>query len=208
MCTYLYNILLQARATTMMPSKIGLGAILTMIFAPKVELRVDRTVQRYTGCLVGLGHHAEDHQDNLPKAYAYESPGLTSYNADHDMELTFDSEISNYDIELIQKIRFLMNNAFSIDPRKGQGFKKISAENEIIKVKKNTYLFENNDCLIAHFHITYISFSDSRRYQRKSGHTFQQAQIFEIEGVHQGRIQMGAIHGWKIKDKISYERSE
>ena len=39
-------------------------------------------------------------------------------------------------IELIQKIRFLMNNAFSIDPRKGQGFKKISAENEIIKVKK------------------------------------------------------------------------
>ena len=142
MCTYLYNILLQARATTMMPSKIGLGAILTMIFAPKVELRVDRTVQRYTGCLVGLGHHAEDHQDNLPKAYAYESPGLTSYNADHDMELTFDSEISNYDIELIQKIRFLMNNAFSIDPRKGQGFKKISAENEIIKVKKylGTYL--------------------------------------------------------------------
>ena len=140
MCTYLYNILLQARATTMMPSKIGLGAILTMIFAPKVELRVDRTVQRYTGCLVGLGHHAEDHQDNLPKAYAYESPGLTSYNADHDMELTFDSEISNYDIELIQKIRFLMNNAFSIDPRKGQGFKKISAENEIIKVKKKKYL--------------------------------------------------------------------
>ena len=160
MCTYLYNILLQARATTMMPSKIGLGAILTMIFAPKVELRVDRTVQRYTGCLVGLGHHAEDHQDNLPKAYAYESPGLTSYNADHDMELTFDSEISNYDIELIQKIRFLMNNAFSIDPRKGQGFKKISAENEIIKVKKiPRYLFENIDCLIAHFHIhTYIFF--------------------------------------------------
>ena len=145
MCTYLYNILLQARATTMMPSKIGLGAILTMIFAPKVELRVDRTVQRYTGCLVGLGHHAEDHQDNLPKAYAYESPGLTSYNADHDMELTFDSEISNYDIELIQKIRFLMNNAFSIDPRKGQGFKKISAENEMIKIQDD--IKENLDTL-------------------------------------------------------------
>ena len=139
------NILLQARATTMMPNKVGLGAMLTMIFAPKVELRVDRTVQRYTGCLVGLGHHAKDHQDNQPKPYAYESPGLTSYNSDHDMELTFDCEISNYDIQLIQKIRFLMNNAFSIDPRKGQGFKKISAENEMIKIQDD--IKENLDTL-------------------------------------------------------------
>ena len=32
----------------MMPNKLGLGAILSMIFAPKIELRVNQSVQRYT----------------------------------------------------------------------------------------------------------------------------------------------------------------
>ena len=45
---------LMARSTSMMPNKLGLGAILAMIFAPKVEMRIDKQQDRYTGCLTGM----------------------------------------------------------------------------------------------------------------------------------------------------------
>ena len=45
---------LSARSTSMMPNKLGLGAILAMIFAPKVEMRIDKRQDRYTGCLTGM----------------------------------------------------------------------------------------------------------------------------------------------------------
>ena len=45
---------LMARSTSMMPNKLGLGAILAMIFAPKVEMRIDKGQDRYTGCLTGM----------------------------------------------------------------------------------------------------------------------------------------------------------
>ena len=45
---------LMARSTSMMPNKLGLGAILAMIFAPKVEMRIDKQQERYTGCLTGM----------------------------------------------------------------------------------------------------------------------------------------------------------
>ena len=58
----------------MMPNKLGLGALLMMIFAPKVELRIDDKASKYTGCLVGLGHHEEI--DDFPNvAYSYNSAG-------------------------------------------------------------------------------------------------------------------------------------
>ena len=45
---------LMARSTSMMPNKLGLGAILAMIFAPKVEMRIEKGQNRYTGCLTGM----------------------------------------------------------------------------------------------------------------------------------------------------------
>ena len=42
-----------ARSTSMMPNKLGLGAILTMAFSPKVEMRIDKRQERYIGCLTG-----------------------------------------------------------------------------------------------------------------------------------------------------------
>jgi hypothetical protein len=44
-----------ARQTTFMPHKPGLGPILVMAFAPRVELRCDPKMKRYTGCIAGLG---------------------------------------------------------------------------------------------------------------------------------------------------------
>ena len=44
---------LMARSTSMMPNKLGLGAILAMAFSPKVEMRIDKRQERYTGCLTG-----------------------------------------------------------------------------------------------------------------------------------------------------------
>ena len=46
---------LMLRATTAMPNQYGLGALLTMAFAPVVEMRCDKKRKRYTGFLSGLG---------------------------------------------------------------------------------------------------------------------------------------------------------
>ena len=136
----------------MMPNKLGLGAILTMIFAPKVELRVgkskdNKTMQKYTGCLAGLGHHDDGEQkEQQHVAYSYSSPGLPSYHSEHDIELIFDTPISNSDVSLINKIRCYLNSALEKDVRKkaygeDQGYTKICVEKEMIniqdKIKEN-----------------------------------------------------------------------
>ena len=93
---------LMVRSTTLMPNKLCLGAMLTMIFAPFVEMRIDSTLRRYTGCLAGLGY---DPVTNLP------------YNEDHDMEIDFDGVITNADLTAINKVRFYISAALSRDYR-------------------------------------------------------------------------------------------
>merc|ERR1739848_3000 len=126
-----------ARSTTLMPNKLGLGSILAMIFSPNVEMRVDRSLRRYTGCLLGLGHHPE-------KPIDYSGNRFESYNPDHDIELSFDADISNDDLEEINKIRFYINEALTNDvrrrdaesqdeQRRRQGTLKISVENAVIE---------------------------------------------------------------------------
>ncbi len=48
------------RNTTFLPNQHGLGALLTMVFAPCVEMRTDHQRMAYTGCLAGLGHRDKD----------------------------------------------------------------------------------------------------------------------------------------------------
>ena len=124
---------LQVRGTTLMPNKLGLGALLTMVFAPKVEMRVDKTLKRYTGCVAGLGHFDKDPNPSKMQPYSYSGPGLPSYNRDHDMEVRFDAIIDNEDLKQINQIRFHINSALTRDVRKSQTTLRISADNKMIE---------------------------------------------------------------------------
>jgi len=77
-----------ARDTTMMPSVPGLLPLLAMLFAPKIELRVDLRQTKYTGVLCGLGT-------------APNEPDLPIY-PDHDVEIVFDTNIDDEDIDLVR----------------------------------------------------------------------------------------------------------
>jgi len=67
----------------MMPAIPGAIALMSMVFAPKIELRVDRYQTRYTGVLCGLG------MDPDFKAAIYQ---------DHDVEIVFDTAFDDSDI--------------------------------------------------------------------------------------------------------------
>ncbi|XP_067013969.2 probable ATP-dependent RNA helicase spindle-E [Anabrus simplex] len=84
---------LTLRHTTLMPNIHGLPALISLIFAPTIELRVNDTRSHYTGALCGLGVDPETGHALLP---------------DHDMEITFDTEITLDDILNINRLRFWM----------------------------------------------------------------------------------------------------
>jgi hypothetical protein len=48
------------RHTTFLPNQHGLGALLAMVFAPRVEMRTNVRREAYTGCLIGLGDRKKD----------------------------------------------------------------------------------------------------------------------------------------------------
>ncbi|ODN04338.1 putative ATP-dependent RNA helicase TDRD9 [Orchesella cincta] len=83
-----------ARETTVMPPIPGLCGLLSMLFCPKLEFRVDPDYTTYTGCLTGLGIDPENGQ---------------SVYRDHDMEVVFDTVIDNRDIALVNSVRSSMN---------------------------------------------------------------------------------------------------
>jgi ATP-dependent RNA helicase TDRD9 len=85
---------IMARDTTMMPAIPGLTGLLTLLFCPIVELRVNDTVTEYTGALSGLG------LDPITREPIY---------GDHDMEVIFDTKIDNEDLNTINSIRMTMN---------------------------------------------------------------------------------------------------
>ncbi|XP_076442541.1 ATP-dependent RNA helicase TDRD9-like [Babylonia areolata] len=86
-----------ARDTTIMPQIPGMLAMMSLIFSPIVELRVDARRQRYTGALCGLGFAPGDKNHPLLP--------------EHDMELTFDVDFDDDDIHLINRVRHAINLA-------------------------------------------------------------------------------------------------
>ena len=70
----------------MMPAVPGVLALMSLVFAPRAELRCDPRMQRYTGVLCGLGVDPE------LKEPIY---------MDHDLEVVFDTHIDDKDIELV-----------------------------------------------------------------------------------------------------------
>ncbi|XP_070105456.1 ATP-dependent RNA helicase TDRD9 isoform X4 [Equus caballus] len=82
------------RETSLMPHIPGLPALLSMLFAPVMELRVDRDGKCYTGVLCGLGWNPSTGAPVLPE---------------HDIELAFDVQFSVEDIVEINILRAAIN---------------------------------------------------------------------------------------------------
>lgn len=84
------------RHTTLMPPIRGLPALISMIFAPTIELRLDEEGKTKTGVLCGLGFNPFTN---------------TSLYPDHDMDIGFDVQMSTEDLVRINEIRKQMNLA-------------------------------------------------------------------------------------------------
>lgn len=82
------------RETSLMPHIPGLPALLSMLFAPVMELRVDREGKCYTGVLCGLGWNSTTEAPILPE---------------HDIELAFDVCFNVEDIVEINILRAAIN---------------------------------------------------------------------------------------------------
>ncbi|XP_038193715.1 ATP-dependent RNA helicase TDRD9 [Arvicola amphibius] len=82
------------RETSLMPHIPGLPALLSMLFAPVMELRVDRDGKCYTGVLCGLGWNSTTEAPILPE---------------HDIELAFDVCFNVEDIVEINILRAAIN---------------------------------------------------------------------------------------------------
>ncbi|XP_048163767.1 ATP-dependent RNA helicase TDRD9 isoform X1 [Corvus hawaiiensis] len=80
--------------TSLMPPIHGLLALLSMLFAPAIELRVDKSGKYFTGVLCGLGWSQTSGVPLLPA---------------NDMELTFDVHFGLEDITEINSLRTAMN---------------------------------------------------------------------------------------------------
>ncbi|XP_018411618.1 PREDICTED: putative ATP-dependent RNA helicase TDRD9 [Nanorana parkeri] len=85
--------LLMLRETSLLPSIPGLPALITMLFAPVIELRVDDMRREYTGALCGLG-------------WQYRNVAVWP---EHDIELDFDVRTNTEDLLKINMIREAMN---------------------------------------------------------------------------------------------------
>ncbi|XP_066468396.1 ATP-dependent RNA helicase TDRD9 [Tiliqua scincoides] len=89
------------KETSLMPPIPGLPALLSMLFAPVIDLRINESRKRYIGALCGLGWHHDLGNPVFP---------------DHDMELAFDVHIDVEDITQINILRLAINHLMSDGP--------------------------------------------------------------------------------------------
>ena len=90
------------RNTFWLSSKPGLGALLTMVFAPVVELRLKEGDLRYrrkmTGFIAGMGPKIHWNKSKVSRAEATEA-----FYPEHDMEVKFDVNVDIEDIDIINQ---------------------------------------------------------------------------------------------------------
>ena len=101
---------LQLHSTSWMSGRMGLGALATMIFSPRVEMRANQERSRITGCLSGLGPRT--HWDK-PDEEVTSAERTEAYYPEHDIETRFDVNITNEDVNTVNKIRHWMNHSLA-----------------------------------------------------------------------------------------------
>jgi len=87
------------RDTTLLPAIPALGSLICLTFAPLVDIRYSKSLDRLTGALCGLG------------AVTNLSGGTDAVLPEHDIELKFDRIISKEDIKSVNGIRAIVNTA-------------------------------------------------------------------------------------------------
>ena len=98
------------RGTSWLPASPGFGALATMMFSPHVELRTNPPRTQLSGCLSGLGPKAtKDKSEEL----LTKSERHAAFYPEHDVETRFDVEITNEDVNTINKVRYWMNQCLS-----------------------------------------------------------------------------------------------
>jgi len=97
---------LLVRNTSWLPNKPGLGAMAIMMFAPQVELRVNSEKTKIIGFIAGLGPKM---LWDKPRERVTKGERTHSYYPEHDIEVKLDVPINNQDVNIINKIRYWMN---------------------------------------------------------------------------------------------------
>lgn len=81
-----------------MPAIPGILSLIGMIFAPRVEFRVDSSLTKYTGILCGCGTVPD--KPNSKEAV----------HPDNDMEIALDTEIDDADIAQVSSLNWLFRS--------------------------------------------------------------------------------------------------
>ena len=110
------NSSLLLRNTTFMPNLPGLGALLTAVFAPFVEMRCDSQLMYYTGLLAGLGWRETDWGLSARQGGGRKDVGRCSYSATHDIEVKFDVRVDDEDLATIRKLRYYISKGLWREP--------------------------------------------------------------------------------------------
>lgn len=84
--------ILVARGTSLMPNIHGFGALMTLLFCPTVQIKVNKTQTKYVTILAGLG---------------YDEKTRSSLYGDHDIVLNLDVDLLPDDLELVSSILVL-----------------------------------------------------------------------------------------------------
>ena len=97
---------LQLRNTSWLPARPGFGALSILMFSPQVEIRTNNDKSRLTGCVSGLGPKKDW---TKPAVNVTEVEKTEAFYPSHDIETRFDVNITNDDINTINKIRYWIN---------------------------------------------------------------------------------------------------
>jgi len=94
------------RNTNWLPARPGLGAIACMMFSPQVEMRMNKEKSRLIGFIAGMGPKTIW---NKPVDLITHIERTEALYPEHDLEVKFDVQITNEDINMINQIRREVN---------------------------------------------------------------------------------------------------